>query len=793
MANKKRNLIVITRPQPDADDYAQELKTHGFDVLIEPMLEIVATDFQKPDLLNYDGLLITSAQAVRNYVLGGGDVASEILVYCVGKYSAGASFEAGFSHVVSVDGTGQDLARYVLGLPNVQGKRFLHIRGEDIAYPIAKTIGYGGVNADDIIVYRAKAVQDFSTSFVSAIKDDEIAAVLFFSKRTADNFLDLIKRNGLSEKLSAIKSLSISARVLECVRVHNWMKAYVSNSPDRSGVLRILQKLDLGKAMSSKTSVIENAEDVIEAFGGIRPMAKKMDVAVTTVQGWKKRNTIPAARYDQVLKAAKEHDVDLSDLLTVANENVKVSEVETVEVKPAAIETEIIVPLREEKASKSEEDVRALKAQIADIEKHAVRKSTGVSVIVAVALIVVTVGVLGFVMWPKGDFQAQEAARLAALEEKMGAVEQDVEGVKEEQSFLGTIVPKDLDKQIADLKEKAVATKDNAVAAYEVTKEKAGEISRDVLAEDAGTYEERMEKLGGHVQEISEMPAVAGMLSKVEAWQDDLAGQEQIQQSMDALNLALGSAGGSVDGAGQSITQILENARQESTALGTTFEGVPQEDLKAAALLLGMTQMRSSLNRDNDAFNSDLDVLRKLVGDGNPELNAALDRLAPHAQSGVLTPSGLSNEFRTFAGDALVASLSGEDVSVQERASARMHELFSVEQDGELVTGTETQATLARTQHLLNDGDLEGAIGSAQSLDGAAAQAMAPWLDKANATLMAQKVKTLLTNGIDATAKGGSITADGGVLGPFLPSGSRYIEDESSGMNVYVPAGGVHQ
>ena len=32
---------------------------------------------------------------------------------------------------------------------------------------------------------------------------------------------------------------------------------------------------------------IENAEEVIKLFGGIRPMASKMDVPVTTVQGWK--------------------------------------------------------------------------------------------------------------------------------------------------------------------------------------------------------------------------------------------------------------------------------------------------------------------------------------------------------------------------------------------------------------------------------------------------------------------------------------------------------------------------
>ncbi|MAI60865.1 MAG: hypothetical protein CMH29_00355, partial [Micavibrio sp.] len=76
--------------------------------------------------------------------------------------------------------------------------------------------------------------------------------------------------------------------------------------------------------MSASKEPVENAVEVIERFGGIRPMAKKMDVAVTTVQGWKKRDVIPGARRQSVISAAKEHEIDLSDLMSdaaPANEN----------------------------------------------------------------------------------------------------------------------------------------------------------------------------------------------------------------------------------------------------------------------------------------------------------------------------------------------------------------------------------------------------------------------------------------------------------------------------------------
>ena len=55
-----------------------------------------------------------------------------------------------------------------------------------------------------------------------------------------------------------------------------------------------------------------SAEDVIHQFGGIRPMAAKLDVPVTTVQGWKSRGRIPMNRRSAILEAARIHNVDLS-------------------------------------------------------------------------------------------------------------------------------------------------------------------------------------------------------------------------------------------------------------------------------------------------------------------------------------------------------------------------------------------------------------------------------------------------------------------------------------------------
>jgi len=55
---------------------------------------------------------------------------------------------------------------------------------------------------------------------------------------------------------------------------------------------------------------------VIAAFGGIRPMATKLGISFTTVQGWKTRGQIPTARWPEVEAAATANGISLAALPT---------------------------------------------------------------------------------------------------------------------------------------------------------------------------------------------------------------------------------------------------------------------------------------------------------------------------------------------------------------------------------------------------------------------------------------------------------------------------------------------
>ena len=67
----------------------------------------------------------------------------------------------------------------------------------------------------------------------------------------------------------------------------------------------------------SKKQPLYKASEIIDRFGGIRPMAALIDTPVTTVQGWKKRDVIPGTRRETILQAAQNNNVNIDDLAAI--------------------------------------------------------------------------------------------------------------------------------------------------------------------------------------------------------------------------------------------------------------------------------------------------------------------------------------------------------------------------------------------------------------------------------------------------------------------------------------------
>lgn len=506
---------------------------------------------------------------------------------------------------------------------------------------------------------------------------------------------------------------------------------------------------------------LKNASVIIERFGGIRPMAAKVGAPVTTVQGWKKRDVIPGGRREDVIRAANENSIDLSDILsdapavtgaTIANveKGVKAVDSAFIEKTKAAngnddikITVEPIAPPRTSYAPRIDTTHEDLMAAIARGQKKAVSASMWTAL--GIALVLGAAGTLA--LWPS-------AQKIEKHEQQLATLNGEMKELNESAGFIKDMVPEDMRKKMAELKAEAtVIGEDVKKVAVQ-----AQDLSKAVLATNAGSLSDRLSVIEAKLGDVEGGQAVQDLTARIRNLEVTIAGQQQLSASVTELTKIVDAIDGQVNMLDDKMAEVQQNPQ---SPLGQTLEGVSGNDMKAAALLIAFSQLRDSLNR-NAPFEQDLVLLQKLVGNEDPELQAALQRLAPQAEKGgVLTADGLSEEFKGYAGDIVFSSLKGEDISAADKAKVRITQVLNVKKDGELLGGTETQKTVARAQEQLNGNDIQGAIATLQTLDGEAKTKAQPFIQQAEAAVLAEQIQNMLRQMIVANVGSNMSTATG--------------------------------
>ena len=87
--------LFILRPEPGASASAEKARALGLDTMVTPLFEVRPVKWIAPDPARFDGLLLTSANAVRH---GGESLETmkALPVYAVGEATAAVARESGF-------------------------------------------------------------------------------------------------------------------------------------------------------------------------------------------------------------------------------------------------------------------------------------------------------------------------------------------------------------------------------------------------------------------------------------------------------------------------------------------------------------------------------------------------------------------------------------------------------------------------------------------------------------------------------------------------------------------------
>jgi hypothetical protein len=440
-----------------------------------------------------------------------------------------------------------------------------------------------------------------------------------------------------------------------------------------------------------------------------------MAVPVTTVQGWKKRDIIPENRREDVLRAAVVNNIDLSDLIEkqpAANQNTGLPSAGSGEA-PAALPLD--TPLRraaEPDNSPEVYDDSQLMAWIKRAEKRAVQKTALVAVFLLSLLMI-------FVLFP-GQRQ------IARLEQQIRA---------DEANMKTGFIPPEMLSTIHQLQDQVQTLQRDLDASAKRIDAMTG-MNNSVV--NPGLLVDRVTKLEQQVAAFAGPAGLQELSDRIKTMEQTPDGRKTLATAIDALS-SLASA--TQDPA--QLDTVLQQALQQNTTLEQLFTGVPAPEVRQGVMLIISAQLRQALANGMSVI-EDVVLLQKILGSETSDLNAAVGKLAPDAAQAVTPLPQLSEELSALAPSLVKASLQGHDVSAIDKAKASIGNLVEVRKDGNLISGTDVQATVDRAQQSLKDGNIDGALKEIGSLPADVQKLAEPFVAKARVTLEVREVSDLL-------------------------------------------------
>ena len=211
--------LVVLRPEPGAATTAKQAREQGMEPLVVPLFEIEPIAWQPREAGSFDGLLLTSANAVR---MAGEQLSSfrGLPVYAVGEATAEAARALGFD-IASTGNSGVDRL-----LGSIEPElRLLHLCGEDRRKPADSRQTITAIS-----VYRAKPVE------VDGLPLSEGSVVLVHSPRAGRRLSQLV------EDRASMAIAAISSAAAEAVG-DGWERVEIADAPTDEALLALAARL----------------------------------------------------------------------------------------------------------------------------------------------------------------------------------------------------------------------------------------------------------------------------------------------------------------------------------------------------------------------------------------------------------------------------------------------------------------------------------------------------------------------------------------------------------------------
>ena len=218
--------ILITRPLIDSEDLMGKLFSLGHKIVHIPTLKISASNVVPIDAKKYDAFIFTSTNAVRNLKLNNQDTSK--ICFCVGSITEKIVRLKGYNNTVSAGGTVNALKNIILNSDQIDKKKSIaYFCGDYISSNLDIELKNDGFQVDKIINYTSEKITDLNKENNKIIKNHPPDIIFVYSKRSAESFIEIVKKYSLNGLMTESRVLCISEKVLSVFKNSGWKKLEV--------------------------------------------------------------------------------------------------------------------------------------------------------------------------------------------------------------------------------------------------------------------------------------------------------------------------------------------------------------------------------------------------------------------------------------------------------------------------------------------------------------------------------------------------------------------------------------
>ena len=218
--------ILITRPLIDSEDLMGKLFSLGHKIVHIPTLKISASNANPVDAKKYDAFIFTSANAIRNLKLDNQN--TNKICFCVGSITEKIVRLKGYNNTISAGGTVNALKNIILNSDQIDKKKSIaYFCGDYISSNLDKELKNEGFQVDKIINYTSEKITELNEENNKIIKNHPPDIIFIYSQRSAESFIEIVKKYSLNGLMTESRVLCISEKVLGVLKKSGWKKLEV--------------------------------------------------------------------------------------------------------------------------------------------------------------------------------------------------------------------------------------------------------------------------------------------------------------------------------------------------------------------------------------------------------------------------------------------------------------------------------------------------------------------------------------------------------------------------------------